>query len=140
MQVMFSSLVFIIANFFNTCVEADEGQECKDFVKVTQELWTNDIDRLGPNDVILNYQARLPDKGNIHDKSPQRLFSYVNESRLTSPVFTTFLPLLNNYDPVKNDPEVLTPHKIAEDEAFLDAILSTKTFQTLFEYLLCEGV
>ena len=69
-----------------------------------------------------------------------RLFTYVDESRLNSPVYATFLPLLDNYNPEKNKKENVTKHKLSEDEEFLDAILATPIFKTLVDFLQCEGV
>ncbi|RUS81216.1 hypothetical protein EGW08_011010 [Elysia chlorotica] len=117
----------------------DGGGACKNFSQVTQELWTNDLDRLSADDVIVNYQAQLSDRGNIQDGSPQRFFSYVNESRLTSPVYASFLPLLDNYNPVKNVAEVVTAEKLAEEDHFLDVIFATPVWQSVYEYLVCEG-
>ncbi|RUS71442.1 hypothetical protein EGW08_020792, partial [Elysia chlorotica] len=64
------------------------------------------------------------------------MFTFVNETKLTSSsVYRTYLALLNNYDPDKYDAELVTASEAAEENAFLDAILSTATMKTLYNYL-----
>lgn len=126
-------------DYASLCSELTSGHDCKDFDEVTQDLWNNDVDRLSASDVIVNYQARIGKSDVLKDLSPEKLFSYVNDSKLTSRVHTTFLALLDNFDPVKNTPEVVTTQEIAEEEAFLDAVLATSVFEVVYDYLLCEG-
>ena len=56
----------------STAANGGDAPACKDFTQVTEELWANDLDRLAPDEVKVNFQAQLPDKGNIQDKSPKK--------------------------------------------------------------------
>ncbi|KAK3799568.1 hypothetical protein RRG08_009394 [Elysia crispata] len=112
---------------------------CEDLSKVVQDLWDSDLYRLPMDAVQVNRQDQLEELDKIEDKSPEKLFTYVNESLLTSPVYVTFKALLDNYDPYSNQPELQIPQELAEEDLFLDAILATPTLQILYSYLSCKG-
>lgn len=112
---------------------------CEDISSIAQALWDSDVDRLPVDAVQLNYQAELDGFGDIRDESPEKLFSFVNESLLTTPVYSTFLALLDNYDPYKNQPELPLPQDLLEEDTFLEIIMETKIFKILYSYLYCKG-
>ncbi|GFN75117.1 poly(u)-specific endoribonuclease [Plakobranchus ocellatus] len=112
---------------------------CSDLSKLTQLLWESDQDRLSIDEARVNFQAQLEDKGTITDKSPDKFFTYVNASQLEGSVYTSFLAMMDNYNPVKNEPEVVTPEKEAVEERFLNVILATPTMKILTDYLVCRG-
>ncbi|GFO04376.1 poly(u)-specific endoribonuclease-like [Plakobranchus ocellatus] len=125
-------------DYSTLCLKGSSPQTCQDFDDVTSQLWSTDADRLPTDAVRVNYQA---DMGytTFADKASQKLFSYVDQTRLTSQMYSTYMALLNNYDPDKYDLETVTSHEKQEEEAFLDAILSTRPLAILYEFLLCKN-
>ncbi|RUS71443.1 hypothetical protein EGW08_020793 [Elysia chlorotica] len=111
---------------------------CMAFSDVTEELWSSDVDGLSTYDVSINDQASV-DYNNLKDRASQKLFSYVNEKKLNSKLYKTFLSLMDNYNPNKWAAESITAQEKAEEDAFLDVLMATTTFQFLYDYLLCKG-
>ncbi|RUS88888.1 hypothetical protein EGW08_003327 [Elysia chlorotica] len=112
---------------------------CEDVTTVTQALWESDVHRLPGDAVQLNYQADLQHAGTLQDSAPHKFFTYVNESLLRSPEYVTFLALLDNYVPYREEPELQIPQELAEQDLFLDAILATPTLKILYNHLSCKG-
>ncbi|KAK3758277.1 hypothetical protein RRG08_033244 [Elysia crispata] len=128
-----------VSSYVGSSTSAWTGSgSCMDFSDVTEELWDNDVNRLSTSDVTINDQASVG-RTDFRDKSYKNLFSYVDEAKLNASVYTTYLALLDNYDRNKGHPERVTPQEKAEEDAFLDAIMATKTMETLYGYLKCEG-
>ena len=67
------------------------------------------------------------------------MFSYVDEAKLNASVYTTYLALLDNYDRNKGHQNGSLHKKRQKKMLFWDAIMATKTMETLYGYLKCEG-
>ncbi|XP_059141853.1 uridylate-specific endoribonuclease-like [Physella acuta] len=115
------------------------ARSCSNLTAVSEELWASDVNRLSSSDVTVNYQTKVPD-GTKTDNSTEKLFTYVNEAKLGSGTYKLLSNLMNNYDPVKGARETATTAELAEDNAFLDAILATKVMEKLLNYLTCRGI
>lgn len=123
---------------YSTLCTAGGNTGCGSFADLTQKLWDNDVDRLPIADVTVNPQS-LVTNADFRDKSGQKLFSNVDESKLSSAVYRTYLALLDNYDPDKFDAELVSAQEQAEEDTFLDALMATSTIQALYDYLHCQG-
>jgi len=99
-------------------------------------MWDNDVNRLSPSDVTLNYQQHVPDAS--VDKSSQKLFTFLNTAKLSGPTYSKFIALLDNYQPVKGSAESDTPGESQEVSDFLDAVLNTSVMQSLESFLICQ--
>ncbi|CAG5125713.1 unnamed protein product, partial [Candidula unifasciata] len=111
---------------------------CLSLAQVSKELWNNDVNRLAAGDITLNYQGHVPATKQV-DISSQKLFTSVNENKLSGPTYQTFMSLLDNYIPDKGVRESLTTGERNENTAFLNAILNTKVMTVLLSYLQCRG-
>ncbi|KAI5623907.1 poly(U)-specific endoribonuclease-C precursor, partial [Silurus asotus] len=112
---------------------------------IINELWKLDTNRLKPGtDYKISLQGRagfIPKGSKVatdHASSP--LFSYVNEIKLKSiTTYTTFMKLLDNYERSTGVAEKVTTDEIAENNAFLDAILNTAVMKKAHQYLVGKG-
>ncbi|XP_012938682.1 poly(U)-specific endoribonuclease-A [Aplysia californica] len=116
------------------------GSGCRSMTlkQVTEELWRNDVNRLGCKDLTVNYQAKIGD-GSKNNAARYKLFTNATHSKMNGETFKTFKALLNNYVPAKGAQEHVTSHELQEEEAFLDAIFRTSVMKTLQNYLICSG-
>ncbi|XP_059141855.1 uridylate-specific endoribonuclease-like isoform X2 [Physella acuta] len=126
------------ADYATLCTASSTGR-CMSLTAVSEELWASDVNRMSASDVTVNYQTKVS-AGTTTDKSTQKLFTYVNEAKLGSGTYKLLSNLMNNYDPVKGARETATAAELAEDNAFLDAILATKVMEKLLNYLTCKGL
>ncbi|KAF5897530.1 poly(U)-specific endoribonuclease-C-like [Clarias magur] len=109
------------------------------------ELWKLDNNRLNPGtDYKISLQGRagfIPKGSNVavdHASSP--LFSHVNEDKLKSiTTYARFMKLLDNYERSTGVAEKVTTDEIAENNAFLDAILETAVMKKAHQYLVKKG-
>ncbi|KAI9292641.1 hypothetical protein K502DRAFT_319489 [Neoconidiobolus thromboides FSU 785] len=105
-----------------------------------EKLWNLDSNRLNPG---LDYELYLKNS-RTGDSGSQKLFRYVNESRiLTIPTYKYFYDLLDNYNSSTGIEESFGTKEIGEMEQFLKAFASTKPGMYLHQYLvakrLCSG-
>ncbi|XP_059141858.1 uridylate-specific endoribonuclease C-like isoform X2 [Physella acuta] len=128
---------FIVSRAF--LVDDGATGSCVSLTAISEDLWASDVNRMSASDVTVNYQTKVPD-GTTTDKSTQKLFTYVNEAKLGSGTYKLLSNLMNNYDPVKGARETATTAELAEDNAFLDAILATTVMTKLLNYLTCKGL
>ncbi|CAG5125891.1 unnamed protein product, partial [Candidula unifasciata] len=118
--------------------EPQVRQSCLSLAQVSKDLWDNDVNRIATGDITLNYQGQVS-TSNRTDQSSHKLFSHVNENKLSGPTYQTFLSLLDNYVPDKGVKESLTSSESSENTAFLNAILNTRVMNVLLNYLQCRG-
>ncbi|XP_060779738.1 uridylate-specific endoribonuclease C [Neoarius graeffei] len=112
---------------------------------IFDELWKLDVNRFTPGidyNISLQGRAGFIPKGREfavdHASSP--LFSYVDENKLKSiTTYTSFMKLLDNYERSIGVAEKVTTDEIAENNAFLDAILNTTVMKRAHQYLVKKG-
>ncbi|KAH9518605.1 hypothetical protein Btru_005751 [Bulinus truncatus] len=112
---------------------------CATLAAISAELWANDVNRFSGSDILVNYQTQVAD-GTTTDRSGQKFFTHVNENKLTTGTYKLMVDLLNNYDPARGNRETATTQETQEDNAFLDAILSTSVMNSLLKFLQCKGI
>lgn len=113
---------------------------------IYQEIWNNDENgfsaslRSGdtwqnPNaDILLDVQIASSGKRDV-DLAKNPLFHKVNEGKLDSITYTTFIKLLDNYITRINIQEIVTVEEQQEIHAFLDAIMPTAPIKLAREYI-----
>lgn len=65
----------------------------------------------------------------------RRLFTYVNEKLFSKPTYAAFINLLNNYQPATGRGERFSAQQLAEQEAFLRAVMRTAVMKELYGFL-----
>ncbi|KAK3747616.1 hypothetical protein QZH41_013676, partial [Actinostola sp. cb2023] len=115
--------------------------ECSDDIgTICQKLWNADTNSLRyGQDFQLNLQTKLP-YNNKRDLANQKLFTRVDETKLTGPTWRAFKALLNNYDRDTGSTEVLTSTERSENNQFLTSIMATKMMKELHKYLSAKGL
>ncbi|XP_073469836.1 uridylate-specific endoribonuclease D-like isoform X2 [Aquarana catesbeiana] len=109
---------------------------------LAEELYVADINNADTDDIILNlqYKANSSQTSSGTDFASQKLFSYVNESKLfTRPTFTHLIALLDNYIKETGTVELVTSEEIQEQTAFMEAIFQTSVMSKLSKFLLDKG-
>ena len=75
----------------------------------------------------------------ISTRAFDRLFVYVNQTRLGGPTYRAFTNLLDNYERYIGVQESQPSANLQEIETFLDEILGTEVMTIAFAYLSSEG-
>jgi poly(U)-specific endoribonuclease len=121
----FTLVTFIIASTSSDLVGA---QPTTDEIRaISDEIWKSDVNRIEGSDVIYNVNGA-------------KFFTYVNEARFTSTTYARFIDLLDNYIPEVGIPETCGAPCRAEEEAFLNAIITTRPIQLLHNFLFGKGL
>jgi poly(U)-specific endoribonuclease len=93
---------------------------------ISEQIWQADANRIDGPDVQYNING-------------PKLYTYVNEARFVN-TYVPFLALLDNYTPETGIAETCGSACTAEQNAFLDAILTTQPIQLLYNWLLSKGL
>ncbi|XP_053478874.1 uridylate-specific endoribonuclease C [Ictalurus furcatus] len=140
---LWACLLVLLAFFAHINAAAQTVNQ--DLSNIIGELWKLDVNRFTPGtDYKISLQGRagyIPKGSKVavdHASSP--LFSYVNENKLKSiTTYTCFMKLLDNYERSTGVSEKVTTDEIAENNAFLDAILDTAVMKRAHQYLVKKG-
>ncbi|KAL3306940.1 hypothetical protein Ciccas_014561, partial [Cichlidogyrus casuarinus] len=109
--------------------------------KLFEELWNLDVNRAEPNsDWKVDVQGSLQGKAEKSDVASGKFFTYVNEKKFTQPTYSTFIRLLDNYDPEVGRNEKETNEEKKEISEFMNAISTTKVMKRAHEYLAGKGL
>ncbi|XP_066941189.1 uridylate-specific endoribonuclease-like [Macrobrachium rosenbergii] len=113
---------------------SSHGNCCKDFHDVcrgrvsdeelrelTEVLLSVDVNNVGLY-IIVDHQGH----GSSGDLASRPYFAHVPEEVLTRPTYAALINLQDNYNPDVSVAEVIEPGEVAEQEAFLDAIMATE--------------
>ncbi|XP_041097478.1 poly(U)-specific endoribonuclease-A, partial [Polyodon spathula] len=110
---------------------------------LSERLLSLDVNKACPGDLILNPQSLIPDSetGSPQDRSPQPLYSFVNEGVLfTKPTFSSFLKLLDNYSRFTGSAENFSSEQQGEQDSFLRAaVMGTALGKELYNFLFTKG-
>jgi len=109
--------------------------------QVTEQLWTNDVNRLDPSMYTINLQNKVPETNNA-DHAPQPFFTRVDQNAIDArPTFRAFMALQDNYNPTGGQHDALTlSNVVTEVNAYLDEVMKTSVITTLYNYLKCANV
>ncbi|CAH8827057.1 unnamed protein product [Trichobilharzia szidati] len=119
-----------------SCVKVDK--ELSDFF--TKLYNTDENAAIEGRDYRLNLQGQIARDQDSLDKAPKPLFDYVNEaSLLKRPTFSSFISLLDNYNPTVGVHETVTPQHSKEEDNFIKELLKTKVMKMTYEFLLKKG-
>jgi len=58
----------------------------------------------------------------------------------SKPTYAKLLALFDNYVAAVNETEVVTNQELAEEVAFLDAVLATRVLQATHEFLIAQSI
>ena len=58
----------------------------------------------------------------------------------SKPTYAKLLALFDNYVAAVNETEVVTSQELAEEVAFLDAVLATRVLQATHEFLIAQSI
>ncbi|XP_037778838.1 poly(U)-specific endoribonuclease-like isoform X1 [Penaeus monodon] len=102
-----------------------------DLRNLMEELYSLDVNSVG-NQLVLDHQGQ----GSSGELAPERLFASVPESALTGPTVSLLRQLQDNYVPSVTVAEDEDAAEVAEQEAFLDAVMATQVMQRAEAFLL----
>ncbi|GMR41391.1 hypothetical protein PMAYCL1PPCAC_11586 [Pristionchus mayeri] len=107
-----------------------------ELLKIANEMRAEDENKAEKGQVVTNFGGRVTLHGNI-DASPKKFFTKIDPALLSKPTYSAFTKLFNNYNAQAGIPEprVSSTEDYAETKAFLDAIETTKPYQTLLKFL-----
>ncbi|XP_072254523.1 uridylate-specific endoribonuclease D-like [Pyxicephalus adspersus] len=109
---------------------------------LAEQLYIADVNKAGSDDIMLNlqYKANSSQTSSGTDFASQKLFSYVNESKLfTLPTFAHLIALLDNYIKDTGAVESVTSEETQEQTAFLEAIFQTSVMGNLSRFFISKG-
>ncbi|KAF8383643.1 hypothetical protein PRIPAC_72785 [Pristionchus pacificus] len=129
--------------FFAICLSLTAAQTIPllsasndELIKVADEMRAVDDNKATNGQVVTDFGGHVNFNGNA-DASPNKLFTKVDPVLLSKPTYAAFAKLFNNYNAEAGvkEPKVSTTEDNAETKAFLDAIETTKPYQTLLNFL-----
>uniref|UniRef100_A0A8C0T805 Uridylate-specific endoribonuclease n=1 Tax=Canis lupus familiaris TaxID=9615 RepID=A0A8C0T805_CANLF len=104
---------------------------------ISEKIYRADVNKAQKQDIILNSQNRIsPSEARDQvDRCPEPLFTYVNEKLFSKPTYAAFINLLNNYQRATGRGEHLGAQQLAEQDAFLGAVMGTAVLKELDGFL-----
>lgn len=103
---------------------------------LSEELLRKDINNAAKY-ITVNYQEKTT-SSSTEDKAPQPLLT-VSPETWNIPTIQKFVPLLDNYERDTLVNEYVTPQERNEENAFMDAIMSTTVIRHLMSFLKTKG-
>ncbi|KAK8382147.1 hypothetical protein O3P69_015245 [Scylla paramamosain] len=124
-------------SYSNCCKDYDEvcggggqGVTDDDLHTITEEMFTAEVNSVY-DQLTLDFQG----KGNSGDLAPGPLFVSVPESALSGPTIAPLMKVQDNYIPSVSQAEEQDATEIAEQNAFLDAIMNTEVMKLAETFL-----
>ncbi|XP_055973876.1 uridylate-specific endoribonuclease [Sorex fumeus] len=104
---------------------------------ISEKIYAADTNKAQKQDIILNSQNRISPSqtGEQVDRSPEPLFTYVNEKLFSKPTYAAFINLLNNYERRTGQGEHFSAQQLAEQDAFLAEVMKTASMKELYGFL-----
>ncbi|XP_028302359.1 uridylate-specific endoribonuclease A isoform X1 [Gouania willdenowi] len=111
---------------------------------ISEALYVLDSNKASASELIIDPQALVHDSqtSSKDDFAPKPFFSFLDEKALFSrPTYAAFLAVLDNYNRMTGQTEVLSPQQLAEQDTFLRETMSnTELGRELFAFLYTKGV
>ncbi|EFO19006.1 hypothetical protein LOAG_09491 [Loa loa] len=107
-------------------------------VNMVNELRQYDSNKLDDEQIILDYQEHMTSLGS-GDKAKRRLFKWIDPNALKRNTFRKWIALSDEYQPEVGIEEKNTPKKKKAIDDYLDAILNTTVWKSLYQFLLRKG-
>uniref|UniRef100_A0A8D0L6R4 Uridylate-specific endoribonuclease n=1 Tax=Sphenodon punctatus TaxID=8508 RepID=A0A8D0L6R4_SPHPU len=114
-----------------------DGISSEELLSISEQLYESDTNRAQASDITLNPQQSVSSseaKGR-EDRSPEPLFSHVNEELFSKPTYAAFVKLLDNYQRETGRGEDFTAQQLKEQDNFLQEIMKTKVLRELYSFL-----
>ncbi|GMR31906.1 hypothetical protein PMAYCL1PPCAC_02101 [Pristionchus mayeri] len=107
-----------------------------ELLKIANEMRAGDNNKAVKGQVVTDFGGHVTFNANV-DASPNKLFTKIDSSLLSKPTYSAFIKLFNNFNAEAGIKEtrVSSTEDNAETKAFLDAIETTKPYQTLLKFL-----
>ncbi|XP_007250602.2 uridylate-specific endoribonuclease C [Astyanax mexicanus] len=137
------SVIVLLALYAQT--DAASQTVNQDLSDIFNELWKLDVNRMKPGtDYRISLQGKagyIPSGSTTAtDHASAPLFSYVDMDKLnTITTYTRFMKLLDNYERSTGVAERVTSEEVAENNAFLDAVLESAVMKRAHQYLVNKG-
>lgn len=140
------SLLLSLTSFFCSSVtQPAQIERIPDFaitdaelVRTVNVLRDDDINKARLGQLAVDYQGHTTTRDSS-DNAKSRLFKSVDSSLLRKETFERFIALNDNYIRHTGVAEFETPEEKAEISQFLDAVLATKVWRTLYSFLHRKG-
>uniref|UniRef100_A0A8C6I9F7 Uridylate-specific endoribonuclease n=1 Tax=Mus spicilegus TaxID=10103 RepID=A0A8C6I9F7_MUSSI len=104
---------------------------------ISETIYRVDTNKAQKEDIVLNSQNRISpsETGNQVDRSPEPLFTYVNERLFSKPTYAAFINLLNNYQRATGHGEHFSAQQLEEQGVFLREVMKTAVMKELYSFL-----
>lgn len=112
----------------------------EELLNVADKLRQNDDNKAKHGELDFNYQKRTTTRDN-QDNANGKFFTKVDASLLRKPTYESFLKLIDNFnrDVGMKEPKVSLTEEKKETSTFIDLILETKPWKTLYSFLSSKG-
>ncbi|XP_063863765.1 uridylate-specific endoribonuclease-like [Scylla paramamosain] len=118
------------ADYSEVCGGGGQGVTDDDLRTITEEMFAADVNSVY-DQLTLDYQGN----GSSGDLAPGPLFVSVPESALSGPTIAPLMKVQDNYIPSVSQAEEQDTNEIAEQNAFLDAIMNTEVMKLAETFL-----
>jgi len=109
----------------------------QELAAISQRLHQNDAN--GAQSIDLNLQSRTS-SGNTQDKAPYPLFTDADRQVFSRPTYKALIDLFDNYEGDTAVRETITQAELAENDAFLDAVMATQVMRDAHQFLVQKGL
>ncbi|XP_034648535.1 poly(U)-specific endoribonuclease [Trachemys scripta elegans] len=109
----------------------------EELLSISEQLFKVDHNKAQKSDITINPQhltssAETRDK---EDRSPEPLYTYVNEKLFSKPTYASFIKLLDNYQRMMGRGEAFSAEQLKEQENFLQEVMKTELMKQLYRFL-----
>uniref|UniRef100_A0A8C3HIV1 Uridylate-specific endoribonuclease n=1 Tax=Chrysemys picta bellii TaxID=8478 RepID=A0A8C3HIV1_CHRPI len=109
----------------------------EELLSISEQLFKVDHNKAQKSDITINPQhltssAETRDK---EDRSPEPLYTYVNEKLFSKPTYASFIKLLDNYQRMMGRGEAFSAEQLKEQENFLQEVMKTELMKQLYSFL-----
>ncbi|VDD87960.1 unnamed protein product [Enterobius vermicularis] len=109
-----------------------------ELTSLVNQLRDEDFNKAGRKQVVVDYQGYISTTS-LGDNAKNKFFKYVDPQLLEKPTFQKLIALNDNFERETGTSEEDTLQEKAEVDAFLDTIMSTKVWETLYSFLHRKG-
>ncbi|XP_074081784.1 uridylate-specific endoribonuclease isoform X2 [Macrotis lagotis] len=109
----------------------------EELLTISEKIYKADTNKAQKEDIVLNSQNHISssETNDQVDRSPEPLYSYVNEELFSKPTYAAFINLLNNYHAATGQGEHFNSQQLAEQDTFLQEIMKTAVMKELYSFL-----
>uniref|UniRef100_A0A8C8SD30 Uridylate-specific endoribonuclease n=1 Tax=Pelusios castaneus TaxID=367368 RepID=A0A8C8SD30_9SAUR len=126
---------------YHNCCE-DGFSTSQDFItneellSISEQLYKADGNKAQESDITINPQhlAASTETRDREDRSPEPLYTYVNQKLFSKPTYASFIKLLDNYQRQTGRGEAFNAEQLKEQDNFLWEAMKTEPMKKLYDF------